>query len=420
MKLPVNFLLYLCSAGLLAQAGMWFVAASPKLKGDPPEKFHGRGASEALKQLTLGRGMASSGANWVYGSAQGWWERFKNVNLIGKEQPKPKEVEAPTQVTRVESPDKPIEQIIDLVSLAHDGPTGGKGGDTHVVVRYKPDSGVKPPEERMRALASPMLPGPRDAVVPGGKGRPARAGGDARTTGAQPAPAPVPMPVAGSGTPEILQQLRPGQSLWKDYEEIKLLEVSQLADMAVFVRVKPDAPAGTEPKRMELLKSNMSMSADVAKMVRKLRDLKVIDSPGGDGKSEAVASAPSWLDVEETTRQGDTWHIGKNDVNNFGENNQARFLERINADAYVSRIDSSVRGVQVRNVDSQLGRTYGVQSGDVLKSINDEPVRNQAEVINVIRKQYNIGTRTFRTRWLQANGQEAERVYQAPPGRNNS
>src|ERR1041384_251860 len=112
MKPPVNFLLYVCSAGLLAQAGMWFIAASPRLKGEDPKKFHDRGVESAAKLLAQGRGTASSGANWVYGASQQWWERFKNVNLTGKLPPPPPPKPDETQAAKPPpSPDKPLTQI---------------------------------------------------------------------------------------------------------------------------------------------------------------------------------------------------------------------------------------------------------------------------------------------------------------------
>jgi hypothetical protein len=418
MKLPVNFLLYLCSAGLLAQAGMWFVAASPKLKGEQPAKFHERGATAAANLLSQGRGTTSSGANWVYGSSQGWWERFKNVNLTGKlPPPPPVKVEDPEKDKPPPSPDKPITQILDLVSLAYDGTSGGKGGDTHVVVRYKPEANVKPPEEVMRSLQNPVSSGPRPSDVTSGPGGRSKRG-DRTAKGADAPAAAAPLPVAAGGSPEILQLLRPGMSLWKDYEDIKLVEVSADASSAFFVRIKADAPPGTDPKPEEVFKSSMAMTQEVQRLIKDMQ-LKGMVSANALPRS-APAATSSWLDVEETTRQGDTWHIGKNDFANFEGEKQDRFLERVNVDAYQSRIDSSVRGVQVRNVDSQLGAAYGVQAGDVLRSINDEAVRNKAEVLNVLRKQYNVGTRTFKTKWITATGQEVERIYQAPPGKNNS
>jgi hypothetical protein len=421
MKLPVNFLLYVCSAGLLAQAGMWFVYASPKLKGDDPKKFHDRGVDTASKLLAQGRGTASSGANWVYGASQQWWERFKNVNLTGKAPPPPPPKPEDVQATKPPpSPDKPLSQIIDLVSLTYDGASAGKGGDTHVMVRYKPEANVKPPEDVLRSLQAPVMSGPRPNDVtagPGGRGgkRPTNppAAKAAET-------APAPMPMAASNQPEIVQVLKPGQSLWKDYEDIKLVEVSSDASLAWFVRVKPDAQPGTEPKREELFKSSMSMSQEVQKLIHDLQ-LSGIVTASRMPESSPTAPSASWKDVEETTREGDIWNIGRNDVASFDTDpGRERFLERINADSYQSRSDSSVRGVQVRNVDSQLGSAYGINAGDVLKSINDTPVRNKAEVLQTLRNQYNVGTRTFHTKWLTSTGQEVERIYQAPPGRNNN
>jgi hypothetical protein len=395
MKPSLNPVLCLSSAALLVQASVWFAHASPKLAAEPPEQYHHRGAATGQAMLAKGKAAGPAGANWVY-TCQGWWERFQNVNLIGRRPPPPSE---PVVGGDPKPPTvKPLAQIIELVSLAYDGHSNGKGGETHVVVRYLPDSGVKPPPEVLREFRSPVTSATVAVISTG------RAPRNVERT-ATPGPA-VP------AVTEYVQLLRTGQRLWQDFEDVMLVEVSPEADRAWFVRMTPDGQPGTE--RMVLFKSNMHMSQQVQQMLDEAKRANV-GMGTAIGYTPEVA-APGWLDVAETTRTGNTFHIGRNDAKAFDED---RFLERVSIDAYRSQIDSSVRGVQVRKIDAQLGATYGIRAGDVLMSVNDQPVHNQAQFINVLRRQYQLGTRTFRTKWLSAAGEEVERIYQAPPGRND-
>jgi len=124
--------------------------------------------------------------------------------------------------------------------------------------------------------------------------------------------------------------------------------------------------------------------------------------------------AGQWVDVEETKRIDNVWNIGRNDERSFRENDEG-FLEQINLDTYQSRFDGT-KGVKVVNIDNQISNRFGIQSGDVLLSVNGEEVRNKSEAISVVKRQYNRGSRTFVARFLSA-GQIVERTYQAPPGR---
>jgi len=137
-------------------------------------------------------------------------------------------------------------------------------------------------------------------------------------------------------------------------------------------------------------------------------------SGAGEETAAAPADAGQWVDVEETKRIDNVWNIGRNDEKSFVDNDE-KFLEQINLDTYKSRFDGTT-GVKVVNIDSQIGNRFGIQSGDVLLSVNGEEVRNKPEAISVVKRQYNRGTRQFVARFL-SGGQIVERTYQAPPGR---
>jgi hypothetical protein len=75
---------------------------------------------------------------------------------------------------------RPLGDIIELVSLVHDGEANGRGGNTYVIVRYKPGADVKPPEWHIRENMS----GPAAASPPGRDRTPAPRPADAAATGA--------------------------------------------------------------------------------------------------------------------------------------------------------------------------------------------------------------------------------------------
>ena len=126
-----------------------------------------------------------------------------------------------------------------------------------------------------------------------------------------------------------------------------------------------------------------------------------------------TASAPetnTWREVENTTRFGNEWHIGRKDQSNF--RNTDELLNSVYVDTYVSK-SSDLRGLSVRNVQPKIAAKYGVQAGDVLIAVNGRPVTSKGQAVSMVKKSYKRGVRTFATKWL-SNGQEVERVYQAP------
>ena len=89
------------------------------------------------------------------------------------------------------------------------------------------------------------------------------------------------------------------------------------------------------------------------------------------------------------------------------------FMDRIHVDTYVSRTGSGMRGLRVLNVAPEMSARFGVQSNDLILSINGESVSTKADAIAVGKRQYNRGVRTFIVRML-SDGREVERVIEAP------
>jgi hypothetical protein len=289
-----------------------------------------------------------------------------------------------------------------------------------VIVRYKAEANVQPPEWYMRENMPPTNGAPvgsRDVVASPGR-QPTR---PAQRPPTQAPPRPVtPMPTSMVGR-EILQKLwvddggdpRRSNRLWPGFEDIQLVRVAADAQSAFFVRDVPAPKPGetaVEPKEEELLKTSMNLSQDVLRELRRLQGLEG-EAPARDPNATAGAAKGTWVEVDETTQIDGVRHIGRKDAQRF-EQDSDRLFEQLNFDTYVSK-SSSLKGLIVRNVDPKLAQQFGVAAGEVLLELNGRPVQTQAQALQIGKADYQRGVRTFVTKWL-ANGQVIDRTYQAP------
>ncbi len=433
MKLPIPLLLYMVSLGLFGLAGWTFYEMLPLWRDPERQAATTRGVNDARDRLGRGKGQGPVSVDWQYTKKDAdWWAGLKHVNLIGKLPPPPEKPTGPDETPKPVVVDvRPLDQIIELVSLFYDGKTQGKGGETHVIVRYKPEADVQPPEWYVRENTAPapssVLPViPRDVspTRPGGNRPPASNPGNPA-----PPPQPVrpnvgarttsPMPTSLAGH-EVLQKIwaqsdgdpRHGANLWPKFSEIKLVRVSADATSAFFVRVLPPPKEGDpapEPKEEELIKTSWNLSQDVLQEMRRLQGRPV--AGGNSGASGAATQSSGWIDVDETKMVGSVRQISKKDEERFRTNSDELF-EQLNLDTYVSK-SSNLRGLVVRNVDAQLASKFGVAAGEVLIEINGRPVQSKAQAVQLGKADYKRGVRTFATKWL-ANGAIVERTYQAP------
>jgi hypothetical protein len=230
---------------------------------------------------------------------------------------------------------------------------------------------------------------------------------DRRTTSQQPSP----LPQASMAGREVLQHLlvdaqgdvRRASSLWGKYSNIRLVRVDPSGESAWFVR---DVPAvDGQPKEEEILKTSAGISQELALALRQLQ--------GREGApTTTVVNNPTirdWLDVETTTRIGNEFHIGRMDERLFADPND--LFASLHLDTFVSRF-SDTRGLVVRSIKPELAAKFGIQTDDVLLSINSRKVTSKAQAANMAKRSYQRGVRTFTTKWW-SNGQEVERVYRA-------
>jgi hypothetical protein len=428
MKSPLNFLLYVSSLGLLGLSGWTVKLMVPMWDADMRSAATKRGSDVSLDLLNRGRGQGATNLSWVYSrSSVAWWSQIKELNLIGR-LPVVKEAldtSKPPPPPAVESY-KPLEEALELVSLVHDGKHGGVGGESHIVVRFKQEAVVEPPEWWLRENSTPAAsginnPGPRDTA--GG-----RAGGRSNSSAPTPAPTtsrPAVRPsgslpsspvgreytqklwVASGGDERRSSELWPTQVSGTPVGNIRLVRVASDAQSAFFVRMLANGQVGPE---QELFKTAMSIPQDVLAEMRRLRGLPTSEAQRPD-RLAVTPRTGGWVDIEETQRFGSTINVGRADERLFREQGDSVF-EQLNVDNYESR-SSSVRGLRVRNVEPQMASRFGIASGDVLIEVNGKKVESKAQAIQVGRTDYNRGVRTFSTKWL-SNGQLVERTYQAP------
>jgi hypothetical protein len=430
MRLPLPFLLYVTALGLFGWAGWTVYNSLPLWDVKTREQASRDGRDKAIELLAKGKGSGQQSSDINF-NAPAWWEQLKQVNLIGKlppKQPTAAEIAAKQEAEKPKVDMTPLEDIFELVSLVYDGKDGGKGGDTHVIIRYKPTANVEPPEWWIKENTPPSgaqpTGGPRDLAAAPSTARTSRGGINRNTRGnrgnrgnprgAQPTTMPTTSTLTGR---EILQKIwvddggnpRRAAQLWDNYGHIKLVRVAPDAQSAFFVRAQPkgEGEAGEEPKEEELLKTTADIPQEVLLALRKLQGREGERTARSD--SAASASNP-WREVEETTRFGNQFHIGRKDEKRFRDSGD--FFNNVYVDTYVSKT-SNLRGVSVRSVEPKLAQSYGIQTGDVLLEVNNRKISSKAQATNMVKKDYQRGVRTFSTKWL-SNGQVVERVYQAP------
>lgn len=446
MRLPIPFLLYTTALGLFAWAG-WTVYGSLDLwKVETRTAATNKGRDDAVKLMARGKGKGPAVGDWNYG-ASNWWPQLKQINLIGKlpvVKPKPgsdggEDPPGPPEVDQT-----PLEDIFELVSLVYDSKGDGTGANSHVIIRYKDEAGVEPPEWWVRENTAPTASargagGPRDLMAAPATAKTKRNGarglnnrginnrGNRNTNRARNMQQATQMPSTSFTGRAMLQKLwvdaggnvRRSSKLWGKYSHIELVRVDPSAESAYFKRPQPkgngdkSAEGGAEgddaakSKGEQLFKTTTDISQDV---MRAIRQLQGREGEGDKGGAKKPSGQSRWRDVETTTRFGNEFHIGRKDERSF--RNTDDFFANVYVDTYVSKTTDR-RGLSVRNIKPAIAQAYGVQTGDVLISVNNRKVSSKAQAVNMVKGDYKRGVRSFTTEWL-SNGQKVTRVYQAP------
>ncbi len=406
MRVPLPSLLYAASVALVVGSA-WLVYDSTELWApQTASDATTRGRDNAIKLTAKGKGTVRMAGGWNYG-ASAWWQQFLGINVIGFV-PKVAQPGAGDGVVVPSTPiATPLEDIFELVVCFH-RPSSEEGVQSHVVIRYKQEAQVEPPQwwilentpvAHVASASRHLLAQPNDRVST----RP--------PTSQQPSS----LPQASFAGREVLQNIwvdgegdvRRASNLWGKYSNIRLVRVDPSGESAWFVRdlpAKQDEPV-VAPKEEEILKTSAGISQQLALALRQLQ--------GREGTTPSVAigtkATRDWLDVETTTRIGNEFHIGRNDERMFEDPKD--LFASLHLDTFVSRY-SDTRGLVVRNIKPEMAAKFGIETDDVLISINGRAVSSKAQAANMAKRSYQRGVRTFTTIWW-SNGREIERVYRA-------
>ena len=272
MKLPIQPLLYLTSAGLAAGSGWTFYDTMSR----DPLPSRTEITDTTTETIDRGRKLTPDDRRDAY-DAQDWWSNLTKVNFIGKEPPKPKAVKSNEPPPPPPPSQLPIEEILDIVCIVYD-PGGEKpGGNSRCVVRYKQTANVTPPES-----SKPVVPkawgGPSDVRQPprpqGNRGgnRGGNRPGNAGRPNARPG-----MPQFGQNPDAPVQHLMVGETLWPGYEHIRLARVQPDAEAVFFVRDGGEAATEgegngsgpSEPAEEKVFKNELNLDKDVLEALSK-------------------------------------------------------------------------------------------------------------------------------------------------------
>jgi len=156
--------------------------------------------------------------------------------------------------------------------------------------------------------------------------------------------------------------------------------------------------------------------------------LKGLTGASGGGNSGTSAGTGklvrtgTWSDPGEKTKKiGDVWQVSVSDQKYLSS--PAELLEDVAVQDFSEEWEDPsnpgsgtkvrVKGVAIRKISPAL-RRFGVTEGEILIKINGLPVSGRANAMNVGKKEYNRGVRTFALTFLNNFGREVIRSYQAP------
>lgn len=397
MKLPVNLLLYTLSAGLLGGVGWVFYQA---LVEAPKKQRSANDIKNDVENLIkVGQGKQPPESSWSYLDAA-WWSKLKTVNFTGKlPPPPPKPDSGPSVVKPVESPDTKLEDILSGLAIVY------KGSLSSCVIRYKPTARVTPPADLARSgpsdvIGAPSAPSPGRPPVPG-RG-------------------PTPMPAAVDPSAGLIHHLKLEDTLWPPYQNVRLVAISDDAQIMTFLREKDGVPK-EQWKKEDVFRNELGLPEDVNTALKKWMGVGAGSRPSQGSRPQRPNTsdqASGWKPVE-TTRELDPgqWHISEKDYRYLQDNSERVVNEDIVVQPYKSP-QGTRAGLQITKVSPELSQ-YGLATGDVILSINGEPVTSKAQAAQAVQagqKQYERGTREFEIEVL-SRGQISKRTYHAPNNR---
>ncbi|MCA8942149.1 MAG: hypothetical protein KDB80_06270 [Planctomycetes bacterium] len=397
MKLPINQLLYVAIAGLLGGSAWQFYETWKEIrKEDARAEQRQREASDTCKlRLEKGRSLnvVSKGPNYAENQP---WDHFKDANLIGKlPPPPPKPIDPEEQKKPEKPPETPLEDICAIVCLVF------QEDQSMAILRYQETSNVEPPEEILEAFSPP------DTVTP----TPRTNNKNRRNAGKVKTARPIARAMPTTRVGGFVQTLRLEDNLWPPYDHIKLVAIDGYAEFAEFSRTAED---GSESAPERLYRDELGLSQAVMERLHEEGYTR-----GSKPRSVNPETSPEeipeglfgiWAGGDDTKRINGDFHIGRREWKDWNEDSNRIFNRELQTKSYSGR--NGVSGVQITKVSERF-QQFGVQAGDVIVSVNGEPVRSKAQAITVGKRLYKRGVRTFNVVFL-SRGAEVTRTYVAP------
>ena len=381
MKLPINPLLYLVS--LTAVGGIVHsiykqigeTQVSPNAENERIASDCAEFQSEAETQQPESRGERYSD--------RPAWELFRDANFTGKV---PKEETAEAQAPEEQETPKDevdLSLVIDLICITAAGDASG------VVLNYV--QSVEVPEDKELA--------PRTAtrnIPQGRRGQPN-----------------IPRDPVGSTSLAPTHHVMIGDALWPKFDYIYLKSVSADASSVTFeLRIEDKKTAAGEYPTQEMQKSQLTLPGSL------LTRLQGGGATGADTSPVAGARGTSnqppvvqWEDPgPKTVIKNNQVHFSREDHTFLETKGAEIFNEDVSMKDYSGGSgENKIRGVQIRKISPRVSE-LGVQAGDVLLSLNGQPVEGMVAAKQLGRKLYNDGVRSFRAEILR-RGQRQTVIY---------
>lgn len=132
--------------------------------------------------------------------------------------------------------------------------------------------------------------------------------------------------------------------------------------------------------------------------------------PGIEKRDDYVAFNP-----ERGHLIGDNrWQVGWKDAEDFSQNYPRILSRELQTRRWRDKSTGKYAGVQIQKIaQGSVAAQYGVKAGDILKSINGDPVTSEQEAIKYVKT-----NAEFTTTWvvvLESQGKERTLVYESPP-----
>jgi hypothetical protein len=418
-RLPLPSILYLTIAGLTAAAGWQFYLAFEEQRSRPSNAdFHAELLKDFQLRMETGRSRQPDQKLW---NPEPHKTSFRDANLTGKlPPPPPTETETAEEKEPEVKPKIPLSDIFVLRALCHESTSiaqdaaasdeegaAGESNQTSVVIEYKPEANIEPPEDV--AVAVPYSPADT--------GRATNRNGRGRTTN-RPATRGrgVAAPPTFAAGKALTHTVFLDEPLWPPFEHIRLVRVDEKGDFAVFQREEPGQPE-EEWVEEKVFKSVLELGQELLSELARLGAAS--GERGGEREPGAEPDAPvdvqpgrdnGWIASPTTIRRGNQVHVGE-DLAERVRTEPDRVFNELGVRSYTSR-SGSVSGLQVTRVPAAL-QNFGVQQGDVILSVNGESVRDKAQAYSIGKRQYQRGERSFQVEMI-SNGQRVTRTILAP------